>query len=162
MNGIAVLQANLTDTAKLFQWYVADLTDADLLVRPVPEANHAAWQWGHVIVGEQILVLTQLPETSMPPLPEGFAAAHDTAAATKEVGFFTKDEYAALFAANRVATIAALGSLTDADLDRPTQGPMASFAPRLGDFFNMLAQHDLMHAAQFTVVRRKLGKPVLF
>jgi hypothetical protein len=28
--------------------------------------------------------------------------------------------------------------------------------------FLLLAHHDLMHAGQFTVVRRKLGKPVLF
>jgi hypothetical protein len=39
---------------------------------------------------------------------------------------------------------------------------MAKFAPRLGDLFQLVANHTLMHAGQFSVVRRKLGKPVLF
>jgi hypothetical protein len=39
---------------------------------------------------------------------------------------------------------------------------MAKHAPTLGDIFLLLATHTMMHAGQFTVVRRKLGKPVLF
>src|SRR6516164_9063686 len=35
--------------AKMF---LADLSDADLLVRPVPGANHIAWQFGHVLCSE--------------------------------------------------------------------------------------------------------------
>ena len=33
---------------------------------------------------------------------------------------------------------------------------------KLADLFLMLGTHTMMHAGQFTVVRRKLGKPVLF
>ena len=33
--------------------------------------------------------------------------------------------------------------------------------PTLADLFLMLSTHTMMHAGQFTVVRRKLGKPVL-
>ena len=67
-----------------------------------------------------------------------------------------------LFDKVRSATSAALAKLSDADLDRPTTGQMAGFAPRLGDFFMLVANHTMMHAGQFSVVRRKLGKPVLF
>jgi len=35
--------------ASIMDTYLADLSDADLLVRPVPAANHAAWQLGHLI-----------------------------------------------------------------------------------------------------------------
>ena len=52
--------------------------------------------------------------------------------------------------------------LTDADLEKATPGDMAPFAPRIVDLLILLANHTLMHAGQFTVVRRKLGKPVLF
>ena len=52
--------------------------------------------------------------------------------------------------------------LSDTDLDKPTAGSMAGFAPTWGHLFVLVANHTLMHAGQFTVVRRKLGKPVLF
>jgi hypothetical protein len=39
---------------------------------------------------------------------------------------------------------------------------MAQFAPTLGALFILISNHVLMHTGQFTVVRRKLGKPVLF
>ena len=61
----------------------------------------------------------------------------------------------------REATKAVLAKLTDADLDRPSTGKMAKFTPRLADMFILVANHTMMHAGQFTVVRRKLGKPVV-
>jgi len=39
---------------------------------------------------------------------------------------------------------------------------MAKIAPTLGALILLQSNHTLMHAGQFTVVRRKLGKPVLF
>ena len=39
---------------------------------------------------------------------------------------------------------------------------MAQFAPTLGSLFLLVSNHALMHGGQFSVVRRKLGKPVLF
>ena len=39
----------------------ADLSDADLLVRPAPSANHIAWQLGHLIASERNLVEAAAP-----------------------------------------------------------------------------------------------------
>jgi hypothetical protein len=39
---------------------------------------------------------------------------------------------------------------------------MAKFAPTVMALFLLTANHQMMHAGQFSVVRRKLGKPVLF
>ena len=36
------------------------------------------------------------------------------------------------------------------------------FTPTLGALIILIANHTMMHAGQFTVVRRKLGKPVIF
>ena len=55
-----------------------------------------------------------------------------------------------------------LSSATDADLDKPNTGSMAKHAPNVASVFLLVCNHDLMHAGQFTVVRRKLGKPVIF
>src|SRR5947209_5379784 len=72
MNGRAAIQSALDSTKHLLQWYVSDLSDADLLVRPAPGANHIAWQLGHLISAEGHLANGQLPGASYPELPAGF------------------------------------------------------------------------------------------
>ena len=49
------------------------LSDADLLVRPAPSANHIAWQLGHLVLAEPFLIRTELPDAAYPELPAGFA-----------------------------------------------------------------------------------------
>jgi hypothetical protein len=164
MNGIGAIKAALESTRHILKMYVDDFTDADLFVRPVPAANHAAWQLGQIITGDVYLVRSALPDAAFPELPPGSFELYGKEGAKKDGpdGFLTKAEYLALFDAVRSATIAALETFTDADLDRPTTGDMAAFAPTLGHLFLAASNHTLMHAGQFTVIRRKLGKPVLF
>ena len=164
MNGIEVIQAALEGTRFTTNWFLSDFSDADMFVRPAPTANHAAWQIGNVIVGDLFLVKEQLPDAVYPELPAGFAENHGKDGAAKDGpdGFLTKAEYIALFDSVRAATIAAVGKLSEADLDRPTVGQMAAFAPTLGKVLLLTSDHTLMHAGQFTVIRRLLGKPVLF
>jgi uncharacterized damage-inducible protein DinB len=137
-----------------------DLGDADLLARPAPGANHIAWQLGHLIAS-QVRMIVELGGTAID-LPPGFAEKHTKETAGKDTSFLKKDEYLALYDKTQAATLTALDKATDADLDRPTGGPMKDFAPKHGDLFSLAANHIMMHAGQFSVVRRKLGKPVLF
>jgi len=164
VNGIEVLRASLSGTQFMMKWFLEDFTDADLLVRPVPNANHAAWQIGNVISGDSHLIKEQLPDAAFPQLPAGFVEKHGPAGVKDDgpAGFLSKAEYFALLDQVRAATIAALDPLTDTDLDRPTIGKMAEFAPTLGRLFLLISDHTLMHAGQFSVIRRYLGKPVLF
>jgi len=163
MTGIAALQNALHSTSFLLTNALTDLGDADLLVRPVPNANHAAWQLGHLINAEQGLVTSQLPNAAMPALPAGFKETHAMERTGADDGaFLTKAEYVDLFTRTRAATLAALETLTDADLDKPTTGRMAAMAPTLGAWFVLISNHTLMHGSQISVIRRKLGKPVLF
>jgi hypothetical protein len=162
MTGREAIQAALEATKGDLPTYVKDFSDADLLVRPVPGANHAAWQIGNVIGGDIFFIGSELPDTPYPQLPPGFAELHGSKGATKDEGFLTKAEYLELFEKVRSATIAAVGRLTDSDLDRPVTGPGKAFAPTLGKLFIAASNHTLMHAGQFSVIRRKLGKPVLF
>lgn len=164
MNGIDTVRSALRSTQHLVTWFLSDLSDADLLVRPTEGANHTAWQMGHLILSEATLVKEELPEAVYPELPAGFAAQHkkEAGAANPPSGFATRADYVDLFSRTRQATLAALDRLSDADLDRPTKGAMAAFAPRLGDLLLLVANHSLMHGGQYSVVRRKLGKPVLF
>ena len=153
----------LKSTQNMLGMYISDLSDADLLVRPVPGANHTAWQLGHLIASESMLK-KQYPHFVYPELPAGFVEQHKPTTASMEPakGFASKEEYLKLFNAARNATLANLASCSDADLDKPTEGNMAGFAPNLAAMFLLISNHVLMHAGQVTVVRRLLGKPVLF
>jgi DinB superfamily len=152
----------LEENRKLVGMYLADLSDADLAVRPAPGANPIGWQLGHIIVGEIMFFQKGMPGVKTVDLPAGFAEKHgaDAAKAEPPGGFSKKDEYLALFDKVRAATIAALDGMTDADLDKDSG--LGDFCPTVGKVFLMCADHDMMHAGQFTVLRRKLGKPVLF
>jgi hypothetical protein len=134
------------------------------VVRPTPGANHIAWQLGHLIQSEPYLIRSTVPTASYPDLPAGFVEKHSKENAAKETlaDFYPRAEYIDLFTRVRQATIATLETLVDDDLDRPTQGNMKSYAPTLGDLFLLVSNHALMHGGQFSVVRRKLGKPILF
>jgi hypothetical protein len=164
VNAKDAIRTALRDTLHTVSWYVSDLSDADLLVRPVPGANHIAWQLGHLVRAERRLLGGQFPGAAYPELPAGFEERYtkETAATDPPTGFAPKAEYVDLFTRTREATVANLDRLADADLDRATSGPMAKFAPTLGALFLLASNHTLLHAGQFTVVRRKLGKPVLF
>lgn len=157
------IQYALQSTEGMLAMYFGDLSDADLLVRPVPGANHIAWQIGHLIGSERHLVET-IPGGSYPELPAGFNEKHSTKNGKDDdpKGFLSKAEYLDLFKKTRAATIALVGKLSDVDFDKPTSGSMAQFAPTWGTLFLLVANHTFMHGGQFTVVRRKLGKPVLF
>jgi uncharacterized damage-inducible protein DinB len=156
------IKAALNSTQHMLEWYVLDLSDADLLVRPVPAANHIAWQLGHLVSAEPFLMRTELTDAAYPDLPAGFADQHNKDTANSDTGFRTKAEYLEWAKKMRNATLAVLDNLNDADLDRPSTGRMAKVAPRLADLLLLIANHTMMHTGQFTVVRRKLGKPVLF
>ena len=162
MNAKDVLKHALVANQNIMTMYLSDLSDADFLVRPVPNANHIAWQLGHLIAAEAQYFLPEVPGASKFELPAGFDKQHGKEMATSDTGFKTKDEYLALFGKLRQATLAALEKLPEADLDKPVSGRVARIAPNIGALFFLCANHVMMHAGQFAVVRRKLGKPVLF
>ena len=164
MNAKDAIKYALKSTQGMLETYLSDLSDADLLTRLVPGANLIAWQLGHMISSERQMTLSQLPNAVYPELPAGFAEQHNKATATAEPprGFGTKAEYLGLFNKVREATLATLDKIPDADLDKRTTGQMADYAPTVGRLLLLHANHTLMHAGQFTVLRRKLGKKVLF
>jgi hypothetical protein len=164
MNARDVIKTALTSTQNLLNWYLSDLSDADLHVRPVPTDNNIAYQLGHLISSEVLLLHDQLPGAVYPELPAHYREHYSGKAAgiTPPGGYLKKAEYVDWFNKVRGATIANAEPLTDADLDRQNTNVVAQFAPTLGALLILIANHTLMHAGQFTVVRRALNKPVLF
>ena len=142
--------------------YLSDMSDEELMVRSVPEANHIAWQLGHLIASEHKMLADA--GYTMPGLPDSFVESYtpETSKSDNRSTFLKKQDYLDLMAQQRTATLAALEAANEADLDKPAPESMREYAPTIGVVFNMIGVHLMMHAAQFVPVRRKLGKPVLF
>jgi hypothetical protein len=140
--------------------YLSDLNDEELLRRPHPRCNHINWQWGHLIVSENELVNQAIPGV-MPPLPEGFADRYtkETVGLDDPSSFASKEQLLEVMAEQRKGTLAALEQTTLEDLDRPTGIP---YAPNVASIFSLQGTHWLMHAGQWVVVRRQLGRDPMF
>lgn len=152
--------ANLSTT--VLKAYISDLDDGDLMRRPGKGCNHLAWQLGHLISSE-IHLLNCVARGKGTELPPGFADAHSKASASSDdpASFHVKQTYVGLFDEVRAASLAALEAYAQSDLDRPAPEDFRDFCPTMGDMFMLIATHPMMHAGQFVVVRRQLGKPIL-
>ncbi|KAA5542731.1 DinB family protein [Roseiconus nitratireducens] len=152
--------ANLSAT--VLKTYISDMDDKDLMVRPGEGCNHLAWQLGHLIASEVMLLEKVAPGSGIE-LPEGFADAHSKATCSSDDAdhFLTKAEYLELFDKVHAALLAALEDYPEPDFDDPAPEDFRSFCPTNGDVFSLIATHPMMHAGQFVIVRRKLGKPIL-
>jgi hypothetical protein len=157
------IQSSLRLGDFLVQQYLGDITAAEMLVRPVPGANHAAWQLGHLILSEHRLV-EAAKKGSMPALPEGFAERHttETAALNDPAAFYSKDEYLKIGKQVRAGTLAVLDSLSDADVDKAAPAKLPPMIQCVGDCFVLIGGHWSTHAGQWVVLRRKLGRPRQF
>jgi hypothetical protein len=160
MNARDAIRFSIDMSDHVVDSYVKDLTDADLLVRPIPGMNHLAWQLGHLIGATRHFGEMIAPGT-MPPLPEGFAEGHGREAFVVDdpAKFYSVARYTELWKQQGEALRRLLDGLSDADLDR-TDPKFPPFAPTVGALLNMCGLHPMMHAGQFVAVRRKLGKPV--
>ena len=140
--------------------YLEDLTDKEMLHRPCAGCNHVNWQVGHLIVSEYEMMNKAIPG-SLPPLPSGFAEKYtkDTSNSDDPNAFAKKDELLKIHKQQRAATLAALERVTDQQLDGPSG---FDFVPTVGGVFSMQGSHWLMHAGQWAVIRRQLGRKPLF
>ncbi len=141
--------------------HLSDLSDADLLTRPCPGANHAKWQLGHLLVAETHIIGLLGGQGAELPAHFKNAFTNDTAKSDDPAAFPSKAELLATLDTVRQATEAGIRNLKDEDLTKT--GPnFPPFAPTYGLLASLFASHAFMHIGQIQVLRRKLGRPVLF
>ena len=157
------IQLGIDCADMITKMYLEDLTDAELLVRAVPGTNHIAWQLGHLIASEREFTEAARPGTS-PALPAGFVEKHskETSNSDNPAAFLKKPEYLAIYNQQRAATLKALQSLSDSELDQPAPEKYSAYVKSVGDMLSLQGGHWMMHAGQWAVIRRKLGRPPLF
>ncbi|MGD0768959.1 MAG: DinB family protein [Tepidisphaeraceae bacterium] len=148
-----VLSRNL----EMLKATIGDFSDADIYARPCPGANHTAWQLGHLAASEARMVGAYK-------LPDGFDKkfTKETSGKDDPKFFGSKAELLDQLGKVRAATIAWVKTLTPADLDKPAPQNMQRMIPTMGHLVQLLPSHFAMHVGQMQVIRRKLGKPLLF
>jgi hypothetical protein len=156
------IRTNLATSDFIAQAYLKDLSDAEMLSRPCTQANHIAWQLGHLIQGEAYLC-DRVKSGAGGLLPPGFVERHkkETAGKDDSTAFLTKEQYLKVLQQVRAATLNLLESLPPADLDKPVE-KVPPFCKTAGETLLFIGTHWTMHAGQWAVTRRNLGKPPLF
>lgn len=161
MNSRDAIATTAAVSTMVLKGYIEDLSDEELMQRPHPECNHLKWQLGHLVASEQALLESICPGKGVA-LPDGFAEAHspETANRNDPQEFESKQTYLELLDAVESASLAALGELSEEDLDQPSPEHFRNMFPTVGHIFVLIATHRMMHAGQFVPVRRNLGKPI--
>ena len=126
-----VIKTALTSTQNLLNWYLSDLSDADLAVRPVPTANTIAWQLGHLINAE-VGLLKDLPGARYPELPGAFKEQYTnkTSQIAPAGGYMKKAEYVDWFNKVRAASLENVDRLGPATIALHGRGHAAKNTPR--------------------------------
>ncbi len=160
MNTREALKQSLDMGEFVSMGYLQDLTDEEMMHRPAEKSNHIKWQLGHLIAAENFLIEKVSPG-QMPALPEGFAEKYskETSSGDDPAAFDSKDELLSLYKAQREGTLKALKAMGDEDFDKETG---IEYAPTAGAIFSMQGSHYLMHAGQWAVIRRQLGREPMF
>lgn len=147
----------------VIEMHVKDLTDQEMTTRPVPTANNAIWQLGHLVTSTAYFA-SGIPGVNVPSFPPDWKDKFGKPGSTIDdpKAFPSKDQLLQALKSQIDAMAAAVRKLKPADLDAPAPEGIRGFAPTVGVLIGVTAPHWMMHVGQFQVIRRKLGKPVMF
>jgi hypothetical protein len=154
---------NTIDTADMICGaYLEDLSNEEAMKRPHAGCNHINWQLGHLISSDNMMCNGCVPD-SLPALPEGFAEKYskETASNDNAADFVPKTELMELYRNQRKAIKEVVEGLSAEQLNAASPENFQSYAPTVGAVFNMLGSHWLMHAGQWVIVRRELGREIV-
>lgn len=162
MNANEAIKINIDCADMVCGAYLGDLTNEEAMKRPHAGCNHINWQLGHLIASDNMMCNGCIPE-SIPALPDGFADKYSKEAAANDNAsdFVPKEELMELFQNQRKAITEVLSGLSDEQLKAASPEAMQGYAPTVASVFSMIGSHWLMHAGQWVVVRRELGREIV-
>jgi len=148
----------------MLQKALTDFSDADMLVRPTPTANHAEWMIGHLCKSESFMLGACGGDTA-DLLPAGFADCYpQVKGQLPEVANpLGKQALIDLFTKVRGRTIAFVKAAGEEALLKQVPSPFNKGSMTTVMFMLMMPSlHGSLHLGQIQVIRRVLGKPILF
>lgn len=154
------LTTNLKTAAMVCGTYLDDLTDQEAMQRPHPQCNHINWQVGHIIDSEN--KMASACGGDLPSLPAGFSEKYSKEASAGDDAskFVPLSELKKIAADQHDAILKIVAGMSDEDFDKPGPESFKNYAPNLGALVSMMGTHWTMHAGQFVVVRRQLGREI--
>ncbi len=141
--------------------HVGDFSEADMVVRPCDKSNHAAWHLGHMAVSTANL-FNMVSPGCMPDPSSADKERYSGKGAHLNDGFPPKEQLLQRIAQANDAVVAFMQKLPDAQWSTPTPQPLQGFAKTVGHLIYVQVPHLNMHVGQLQVIRRTLGKPILF
>lgn len=162
MNAKEAIKNNIRTADMVCGAYLEDLTDDEAMKRPHTGCNHINWQIGHLIQSDHQMMNGCFPD-ALPALPDGFAEKYskETAGNDDPAAFHPKSELMELYKKQRESIMAKVETLTDEELGQPAPESMQAYAPNVMAAMNMLGSHWMMHAGQWVIVRRELGRDIV-
>ena len=154
------LKANYQISAMVCGAYLGDLTDDEAMKRPHPDCNHVNWQVGHIIASEN--GMAQACGNACD-LPAGFKEKYgkEKAASDDPADFVPMSQLREIAKTQGDAFAKMVDGMTDDDFEKPAPEAMQAIAPNLGALANMMGSHWMMHAGQWVILRRQLGRDVV-
>jgi hypothetical protein len=161
MTPMEVIANEIENSPGMMQMHLADFSEAEMLKRPVPGANHVTWQLGHLIkadanLGKLLGANVAIPEQYHELFGKEMSKSDDASKFPK------KAELLAKLKEGRATVAQAVRKMDPAKLNDPSPENMRKFFPTIGSVVLLYNQHSAMHVGQIQVLRRALGKPVLF
>jgi hypothetical protein len=146
----------------LLSEYLTDMTEHDLMARPIGTMNHWKWQLGHLVVSEHEH-MSKLELGDMPPLPNHLREQFtpETSQIDDAAFFPLKEALEEEMSRQRAGTLALLEGLDDETLLKPSPERIRYFGPTVGAVFTGEAGHWMFHLGQLAIIRRHLGLPTL-
>lgn len=141
--------------------YLNDFSDTDIYVRPLPKAHTTAWQLGHLILSERMM-MKGLGCEDLIELPPRFESVHaeDRGYSYEENSGFVKEQYKELLVVQRERVFELLEETTVATFESPGPIEMRQYAPTVAAVFLAMGSHEMLHAGQIAVIRRYLEKAI--
>ena len=159
MNTIDFIKMSLENSKNWFMGLIGDMKNAPL-TQPTPNGgNHPLWVLGHLVRSESDL-LDGFVLGNPNRFPELESFSMGTTPSTDASQYPSMDELMGKFEEIRAATLAHLNTLSEQDLDKPSQAPEDFGAPfaTVGACFAAMSGHMNFHAGQVADCRRADGR----
>ena len=159
MNSIDLIQSNLRRSQEIVLSRIEEMAK-HCLVRPLPDGGcHTLWILGHLAFIESFVIHQIM--LGEPNQVAGWKEIFDGDEVSDRADDFPAFEPVLKECRRlRAETIARLATLTEADLDQPSQKPPLGAEELFCDFrscFQYASDHWLMHRGQLAVARRAAG-----
>lgn len=163
MNSIEFIKMQLEMSKSWVMGLAADMQDSPFTAPTPNGGNHPMWCTGHLVYSEANLFHTVVKGEKNPledwgPLfGKGSAPSDDASIYPAYADILAKHDEV------RVAIMAYLDSITDADLSKETNAPeeMQAFFGTIGKVFAVMGVHMGFHGGQIADARRAAGRDIL-